>query len=278
MIPDPVALVPGKDYGWSASHQEGDVKPKHWKENWDINRPLITERSVWDLPKADGGIVYLVGSGPSLKKQLPLFKTIKRGTVITLNDAQRYVKGHYFFALDYVFEKLSQEHVRDTTAILAAVVHPGLSTLPWKDVRWIRSAAKAPVATDIAEAHPKLWPYWEGLNCTTAAIQAICSIFQPEKLVLCGMDCGFPGGMRHIDEPLKYEPGQVVESGPDGEPVLTDAMMMSQRDYLAALCAFMTFAGIQVVNATEGGLAFHKLELHIAPRVPLSDVIGNLNG
>lgn len=278
MIPDPVALVPGKDYGWEASRQVGDVKPKFWKENWDANRPVITEKSIWNLPEADDGTVYLVGSGPSLQKQIPLFEKIKRGTVVTLNDAQRYVKGHYFFALDYVFDRLEPEHAKDTTAILSAVVNPKLARLPWKDVRWIRSAAKAPVATEISDAHPKLWPYWEGLNCTVAAIQAICAVMKPRRVVFCGQDCGFPGGMRHIGEPLKYEATQRVMEGPEGEPVITDDMMLAQRDYLAALSTFMSFAGIQVINATEGGLAFHELRIPVAPRVPLEKVIGDFNG
>jgi hypothetical protein len=277
MIPDPVALMPGKNYGWEASRQPGDLKPEMWQKNWDANKPVITDRSVWDLPEADGGIVYLVGSGPSLAKQLPLFENIKRGTVITLNDAQRYVRGHYFFALDYVFDRLKPEHAAGTTAILAAVVTPMLARLPWKDIRWVRSAAKAPIATDISVAHPKLWAYWEGLNCTTAAIQTIAAIFKPQTLVLCGMDCGFPNGERHIGEPLKYEPGQVVECDFEGRPVITDPMMLSQRDYLATLCTFFAFAGVHVVNATEGGIAFHKLELEIAPRAPLKSVIEEHN-
>jgi hypothetical protein len=123
-----------------------------------------------------------------------------------------------------------------------------------------------------------LWAYWEGLNCVTAAIQAITAIFKPRTLVLCGMDCGFPGGLRHIDEPLKYEPGQVVEPDADGNPVVTDAMMQAQRDYLAVMCTFLAFAGIKVVNATEGGLARHKLEIEIAQRSALKDVIEGCNG
>ena len=275
MAPDLVSMDPRKDYGWGVSQQHGDPKARFWEQNYEANRGLIDGQSVWDLPQSN--IVYLVGSGPSLKEQLPLFDKIGEGVVITLNDAQRYVKGDYFFTVDFIFENLGPEHARDTVALLPPYATPKLTRLPWKDIRWIRSGAHNPIMERISNAHPNVWHYWEGLNGTYACMQFIVQILKPQIVVLVGMDAAFSGGQDHIGKDLKWDETHRVVQGPDNSSWLTSEILLSQRDYMMAQLMYLTLGGIKVWNAS-GGIVPEVMHVRVAPRVELGEAIGKLNG
>ncbi len=277
MVPDPIALDPHKEYEWNASRQHNDGKPTVWKQNYEANRPLVTGRSVWDLPTAD--VVYLVGSGPSLMKNAKALAGIKTGAIVCLNDALRFMAGvrttvaRYFLAVDFIFDRLQSQHVAGWTAILPPIVAPALPKLPWADIRWIRSAVHQGVLDEISTNHVGWWRYYEGLNCAYAAVQFIVQILKPQKLVLVGVDCALTGGFRHPGEQQRWEPGIIVEHDSCGFPVMTNEMFKSQRDYLFTQLFFMQLAGIQIVNATEGGILPEAMTVRVAPRRPLAEEV-----
>jgi len=275
MAPDLVALDPRKTYNWGVSNQHGDTKAEFWEKNYEQNRHLVTKQSVWDLPQSDA--VYLVGSGPSLKEQAGLFDGIREGTVITLNDAQRFVRGDYFFSVDFLFRDLEPDMVRDTTAIFPPLVEPRLAALPWKDVRWIRSGARHPIADRIGAAHPELYPYYEGLNGTYAAMQIIAKVLKPKLIVLVGIDAAFSGGEAHAGKAAKFDDSLKVVPGPAGDPWITSDILLAQRDYLMAQLMFLTLAGVHVWNASEG-IVPEEVHIRVAPRIALKDAIAKING
>ena len=268
MVPDLTALKQNADYGWAGSRQHGDKKAWFWKRNYADLKDIVTERSVWDLPQSD--VVYVVGSGPSLKKNAKLLRERAGGVVLALNDAVRYVSPDYFLAVDFVFDRVKPRHARNVTAIFPPVVPPKLARLPWKDVRWIRSGVRAPFWDDIEKHHGSLWRYWEGLNCTYAALQLVYDRLKPKTIVLVGIDCGFPDGCRHIGEPILWEPDLKVVEGPGRKPVISNDIMLAQRDYLAAQCYFLRMRGIEVINATEGGLAAEGIRPDVRVATPMT--------
>jgi len=279
MVPDPCSVDPNRDYGWQASRQHNDGKPDLWKANYERNRELITGRTVSAATVPTAKVVYLVGSGPSLGKNVQQLMGVRTGAIVALNDSLRGVTNHnpgvdkYFFAVDFIFDRIEAVNVGGWTAVLPPICAPKLPRLPWKDLLWIRSGVHCAVLDEIYANHGGLWKYYEGLNCTYAAVQFILQALKPEKIVLVGMDCGFTGGHRHVDEKLKWEPGYIVEYDGAGGPCISNDMMKSQRDYLFAQLFFAQLAGVQTVNCTEGGTMPEAMTVRVAPRGALAEVV-----
>ncbi|HUW57734.1 MAG TPA: hypothetical protein VMZ92_13930, partial [Planctomycetota bacterium] len=151
MVPDPCSVDPTRDYGWQASRQHHDGKPDLWKANYARNRELITGRTVCPETVPEAKVVYLVGSGPSLGKNAKVLMGVRSGAIVALNDSLRFITNHnpgvakYFFAVDFIFDRLEPVNVGGWTAILPPVCAPKLPRLPWHDILWIRSGVHAPV-------------------------------------------------------------------------------------------------------------------------------------
>jgi len=270
MVPDPCAIRQDVEYSWSASRQHRDGREKLWTANFKANGEVITTRSAWDIPTADK--VYVVGGGPSVKKQAKHLNQLDDGVVIAMSRGLKYVKADYFLALDHVFKDLAPRHVKGVTAILAPVVAPALARLPWADRRWIASAVHNNLNDAIRKTHPTLWKYYEGLNVTYVAMQLCATVFKAKRVVLVGIDCSFPMDEHHAGEALKFEPGLIVAGTPTGGACITNPMMVEQRAYMVAQILFMQAHGIKVeVAGDEGIIPVRNLiqQEVIIPRVKL---------
>ncbi|HUU46083.1 MAG TPA: 6-hydroxymethylpterin diphosphokinase MptE-like protein [Acidobacteriota bacterium] len=275
MIPDPCMVDPSRDYGWAGSRSTGDKKPTIQRANYNGNKALITDETVDQIPQCD--VVYLVGAGPSLKKNAAALKEVTSGIVIALNAAINYAQADYFLAIDYAFTNVPAERAKKCDAILATSVNPALAALPWKRRLWMTSGVKAEPQTDIAEAHPKLWRFFEGLNCTFAAMQLIAQQIKPKRIVLVGMDCCFTDGEHHPGEPIAYGGGLHVVSTRDNRPALSCEILDWQGKYLAAQCEMLAEHNIEVINATEGGALPKVLTITLAADAKLADMVADNN-
>ena len=141
----------------------------------------------------------------------------------------------------------------------------------------MRSGASDRLTDRIAQEHPNLWKHFEGTNCSFAAYQFIAQLLKPKALILAGMDCAFPERMRRLDgEKIDGpKPGEqfMVALDPDGVPWITNDTYMKIAEMTAAMLLHFSLAGVNVLNATEGGIIAEKLLITMARRSTLEAAV-----
>ncbi len=289
-VPDPFEIDPHKDYGWTNTRSLNETYEPALRANYAANKPLMTNKSVWDLPHDD--VCYLVGCGPSLelRGQIPLFEKIQRGAVFCMNEAINHVKlapgsdtRLYFVCVDWKRDSIVTERLKgnpDAIAILSPTVAPEIARLPWKEIRWIRTAGHAPFLDEITKDWPDLWGYFEGINVSFMAFQVMASFIHPRVLILAGMDCAYTEGRKRIGQAFAPEAGQQYVGVTDcnGKPVMTHKVYQDIAAFTEAMMTFFALRGVRVINATEGGILSDRLTVPIGTRIKLAEIVNLANG
>ena len=244
--------------------------------NYATNKPHIA-LSAGDVTPSE--VAYLVGSGPSLRKNHKELAKVTRGVVIGVNQTPGILDRnvmHYWFCIDWAIR--GDDWMRSmplTTAILDPTVSPSVvKPENWKQLLWCVPASRSAFYDDVRRDLPHLVRLEHGLNVTFTALCWIVKALKARTIVLVGMDCSFPDGMRHYDEPLWFDRNEEYMVAPDvdGRAVITSRMCLDQAEWHAAVFWFLKDAGVRVINATEGGILTNFVE-----RRPLREVVSELN-
>ena len=248
---------------------------ERYELNYVANKPKI-ELSAGDVPESE--IVYLVGSGPSLRKNYPHLLEVTRGVVVGVNQTPILIPTEhmdYFFCIDY---SLDGSHWRDrmheTVGIFDVASTPAVHLGNFREMRWFVPASRSSFYDRARADFPHLVMLEHGLNVTFTALSWIVRVLKARTIVLVGMDCSCPDSMRHFDEPLAFDPEEeyLVAKDVRGRAVITSSLYLDMAEWHTGVFYFLKEAGIRVINATEGGILTNFVELR-----KLGDVVRELS-
>jgi len=248
---------------------------KRYELNYTVHKPHI-DLSAGDVPESD--VVYLVGSGPSLRKNWRHILDVTRGVVVGVNQAPALIPTEcmdYFFCIDY---SLDGSHwsagMPNTVGIFDVAATPAVHRGKFKEMRWFVPSSRSAFYDKVRNDFPRLVMLEHGLNVTFSALSWIVRCLKAKTIVLVGMDCAFSDSMRHFDEPLMFDADEeyLVAKDAGGRAVMTNRIYLDMGEWHTGVFYFLKDAGIRVINATEGGILTNFVELR-----DLADVISELN-
>ncbi len=271
MLPHPADDASG--VALKQSQVEGDPRIKLWTKNYEANAPRIAVApggSFEGIPTSD--VVWIVGAGPSLERQIQDLAQVEVGVKVGANLAARWVPSlDYFVAVDANFKDC--DGLPDATAILDVCANPALATKPFKEVRWVTRAGSSPLLDRIRAERPGIFAYYEHWHVMPAIFAFVARVLRPKVVILVGCDCGHTNARRHPFEDLILQGHEryALEVGINNRPVVMDLCMSEIRSTTETLCAFLAMDGVKVINATEGGALPETFPLPIAERKSLAD-------
>ncbi len=243
--------------------------------NFAMNHALI-ELSAGDVPPSD--VVYLVASGPSLRKNWRQLLDVRRGVVVGVNQVPMILptkRLDYFFCVDGLLDGSHWKRpMKDTVGIFDVAATHAVRFGRWKEMRWFVPAMRSRLYDAAREEFPRLAMIEHGLNVTFSALSWIVRALKAKTIVLVGMDFAFTDGMRHFFEPLTFDrqARYAVAKDVKGRAAITDETLLEFAEWNAAALWFLRDAGIRVINATEGGILSDFVELR-----DLKDVVAEMN-
>jgi len=252
-----------------------DERLKRYRLNYIVNKPKI-ELSAGDVPESD--VAYLVGSGPSLRKNWKHLPDVSHGVVVGVNQTPTLIptgRMDYFFCIDYSFDGSHWQHgMPETVGIFDVAATPAVHLGKFRECRWFVPASRSPFYDKARADFPNLVMLEHGLNVTFTALSWIVRVLRAKTIVLVGMDCSCPDSMRHFDEPLTFDAEEeyLVAKDVRGHAVITTRILLDMAEWHTGVFYFLREAGIRVVNATEGGILTNFVEQR-----QLKDVVKELN-
>ena len=264
------------DPGAYQSTSSDPERLKRYEMNYVVHQPHIA-LSAGDVPHSD--VVYLVGSGPSLRKNHEHLLDVTRGVVVGVNQTPRVIpteRMDYFFCIDYSLNGSHWSHgMPRTVGVFDLAATPAVHLGKFRETRWFVPASRSEFYDRARQDFPHLVRLEHGLNVTFTALSWIVRVLKARTIVLVGMDCSCPESMRHFDEPLVFDAGEeyLVAKDVRGHAVITNRIYLDMAEWHTGVFWFLKDAGIRVVNATEGGILTNFVEQRC-----LHDVVPELNG
>lgn len=261
-------------YGATAMPPE---RLQRYELNYAANRDRILHSADEDVAPAD--VVYLVASGPGLRANVAELARIRRGVVVGVNQTARILAPErldYFFCIDFSLGPENFPHpLPGSVGVFDVAVSPAVHALDCRRELYFLPAGRSEFYDRVRAEFPFLTKLEHGLNVTFSALAWIVRVLKARTIVLVGMDCAYTGSWRHFDEPLmfKHDAEYLVAQDSDGRAVITDPIYLAIAEWHTAVLYFLRDAGIRVINATEGGLLRHFVELK-----PLARTVDELNG
>ena len=260
-------------YGSTSTNPE---RIEQYQLNYIVNKPKV-ELSAGDVPESE--VVYVVGSGPSLRKNHQHIRGVSRGVVVSVNQTPMIIPTEhmdYFFCIDYSLDGSHwKDRMHETVGIFDVAATPAVHLGNFKEMRWFVPASRSPFYDKARHDFPHLVMLEHGLNVTFTALSWIVRVLEAKTIVLVGMDCSCPDGMRHFNEPHAFDPEEeyLVAKDIRGHAVITNCIYLDMAEWHTGVFYFLKEAGIRVINATEGGILTNFVEQR-----ELKDVVQELNG
>ena len=243
--------------------------------NYAVHKPFI-DLSAGDVATSE--VAYLVGSGPSLRRNWREVLEVSRGVVVGVNQTPAILpteRMDYFFCID---GSLDGSHwagrMGATTGVFDVAVTPAVHKGHFREKRWFVAASRSAFYDRARADFPHLVAIEHGLNVTFTALSWIVRVLGAKTIVLVGMDCACTDGMKHFDEPLAFDPKEeyLVARDVYGGAVITTRNYFEMAEWHLAALYFLKEAGIRVINATEGGILTNFVE-----QQKLGEVVKELN-
>jgi len=260
---------------YGTTSMDAPLRLKRYELNYAVNKAYIA-LSAGDVPQSD--VVYLVGSGPSLRTNWKEILDVSRGLVVGVNQTPALIpteRMDYFFCIDGTLDGSHwRRRMQDTVGIFDVAVTTAVHQGDFREMRWFVPASRSAFYDRVQADFPNLVRLEHGLNVTFTALSWIVRVLRAKTIVLVGMDCACPGGMRHFDEPLVFEAKEeyLVAKDVRGGAVITTRNYFDMAEWHTAALYFLKEAGVRVINATEGGILTNFVEQR-----QLRDVVTELN-
>lgn len=218
-----------------------------------------------------GDTFFVVGSGPSLLRHAAVLRRMPRAHVVAINGALKALSpgvAEFYFTLDWLGRSSWLKGV-DTTGVklITSVTTPPEILDRFADAYHFVGMTQARTSElGVNRKYAHLGQLDGGLTGSYAAMHFAyrCGA---KRIVLVGQDFACKFGLYHWDEPLPFgiaaDRGMTVaEDVFDGLAVLTDYQLRRNADLLKAAAMWCEQDGVEVPNATEGGiLDWHKTTL-----------------
>jgi hypothetical protein len=260
---------------YGTTSMDDPARLQRYELNYAVNKHTI-RLSAHDVPGSD--VVYLVGSGPSLRGNWREILDVSRGVVVGVNQTPAVIPTEhmdYFFCIDSSLDGSHWKHrMRQTVGIFDVAVTTAVHQGDFQEMRWFVPASRSAFYDRVHADFPDLVRLEHGLNVTFTALSWIVRVLRAKTIVLVGMDCACSHGMKHFDEPLVFDPKEeyLVARDVRGGAVITNRNYLDMAEWHTAAFYFLKEAGVRVINATEGGILTNFVEQR-----RLKDVVPEVN-
>ncbi len=246
-----------------------------WMVNAKANRPHV-KYTIEELKDKHWGLpIYVVGTGPSLMKNMDKLRNVKDGIIIATNNAinilPKDIKIDYYCVVDGRLPKRWWDDCRTDFKLISVplVTNDLVSKFDPENIYWTRFAGNTGPnqCFDEYPELPCLEPgYVVGFTATNAAFY-----MGGNPIVLVGMDCCLTNGYLHAGDTSKAHVlnGESYQVAIDvyGTPQVTSSTYMRGMWKLAA-SAKLNGANTWFINATEGGCLTEHVSI-----IPLHEVV-----
>ena len=235
-----------------------------WVDNADKNRPNIKHclseltDKYWGLP------IFVVGTGPSLEKNMHVLTENKKGIIIATNDAinilPKEVKIDYYMVVDGRLPERwwanCKRDLKSMKLISVPLVTPNVTKYFDPDnIYWARFAGEEGPNRCFKDMN-HIVCIEPGYVCGFSALHA-AFMLGANPVVMVGMDCCLQNGRLHAGDVVKARalPGEeyVVANDIYGTPRVTSSTYMRGMWKMAA-GAKLNGRHTHFINATEGGI------------------------
>ena len=249
-----------------------------WMVNAKKNRPYV-KHTIAELKDKHWGLpIYVVGTGPSLYKNMDQLRNVKDGIIIATNNAinilPKDIKIDYYCVVDGRLPKRwwenLPEHRKNVKVIsVPLVTHDLVDKFDDENIYWTRFAGSTGPnqCFDEYPELPCLEPgYVVGFTATNAAFY-----MGGNPIVLVGMDCCLTNGYLHSGDTAKAHilPGEAYQVVTD----IYDAPQVTSSTYQRGMWKLSASAKLNggsawFINATEGGCLKDFVSI-----IPLHEVV-----
>ena len=242
----------------------GQNKDKMWSENIRANIAWMSHGINELAGKGNGKTCIIAGSGPSL--QVDYLKALHRKDVdvIACNAAYKLLGGNakYGMFLDGAHMPIMDTWWSDvkpnSEAIMGDMVNPKAPKAGWSKIYWCGVLPRIPGVPENQGVVDKYGATALPLNVSFSALH-IAYQMGYKKIIFAGCDFAYTNGYNHHGELAKHVPGKqrldwyCISDSIQGGLTLTDEILQIQARMHEAGAWFLTRAGIEVINCTEGG-------------------------
>lgn len=244
-------------------------RPKHIKDTISSQADIHKARATNGVAEWFGACTdetfIVVGSGPSLCRNGHLIRRSPGVKIIAINAGLKYllrigVKPDFWFVLDWKGDNRWLDGSPDLSGIsliTSFTTPPELLDRFGSVYHFVGYTKSQGQAEGINEEFAYLGALDAGLTATYSAMHFAYRT-GARRIVLVGQDFAFTFGMYHWDEPI---PGHVMRDRKlypaediNGNTTFTDDHMMRNMRLVKAAAMWCREDGVDVVNATEGGL------------------------
>jgi hypothetical protein len=233
-------------------------------ENWDRHRNRIGRGIAEHFGSWQGYTFFIVGSGPGLVANGQFLKRHPLAKIVTLNGALTFFRGRerdtdFYFSLDWLGKQswLSEVDTTGIELISSVTTPPEILDRFAKYGHFVGMTSTCDGEEGINERYGHLGTLDAGLTGTYSAMHFAwrCGA---KRIVLVGQDFAVRWGLYHWDEPLPWKTAieRKFFAAPDvdGSTLLTDYQLERNASLIRAAAMWCHEDGVEVVNATEGGI------------------------
>lgn len=233
-------------------------------KNWAEHRNRIGRGVAEHFGSWRDHTFFIVGSGPGLLRNGHLLEKRPNAKVIALNAALKFFRGResvvdWYFTLDWLGSKdwLDGVDTKGIELISSVTTPPELLERFERYGHFVGMTCSVDGEQGINEQYGHLGRLDAGLTGTYSAMHFAwrCGA---KRIVLVGQDFAVRWGLYHWNEPLPYEVAADrkfhVARDADGTTLITDYQLERNMSLIRAAAMWCKQDGVEVVNATEGGI------------------------
>jgi len=230
----------------------------------------------------EGKPAYIIGSGPSLKKNHKELSRVTNGVRIAINGAVPLLdEFEIFLTMDWKgaswWSDGQREKLREAIGVLGWSAHPSVFDIEFKDMMIFSQAGKCSWDNWIREVFPWMVDLDRGFSSTYCAMNlAVLMGCHPIIFVGCDGCFGADMGMHaaYDDKPSGNEYDIIDHLDMHGKMVKTCMTYFLQNQCLKGASAWARLHGVGVFNASEDGILW--MRVHDGENVIAQDSLAHL--
>ena len=255
------SLLDHLNVGWVAEKRSASSKAAIVK-NFALHKDRIKRGVAEFFGAFPGSTWFIVGSGPSLIKNVSLLERHPQAKILAVNatlKAMRPGLADFYFTLDWLGGRkwLDGVDTKGVKLVCSVTCPPETLDRFSEQYHFVGMTQSESSETGINQEYAWLGQLDSGLTGTYSAMHFAwrCGA---KRIVLVGQDFACRWGQYHWNEPMTHALAvdrkfRIVPDLDEGV-TLTDDHFQRNCDLVKGACMWLEEDGVEVVNATEGGI------------------------